>query len=113
MISAKSSRPDLSYLLVQPRKRKTYRGEVSIAESILQIVSQGGTSGVNASRVVTVSGLIYRDTIEKCQKLIDAGLLESWREGRLLLFRITPKGLEFLSELQYFLNLIRLANLRC
>ncbi len=103
----------LQYKLIQSRKRKIYRGELAIVESILQIVSQGGTNGTNASKIVTVSGLIYRDTMQKCQKLIDAEFVESWREGRLLLFRITPKGLEFFSELQYLLNIARSANLRC
>ncbi len=82
-------------------------------EAILHVVSEGGIAGKNASKIVTSSGLIYCDTIKKCRKLIEAEFLESWREGRLLKFRITPKGLKFLSEIRGLLDLARSANLRC
>lgn len=103
----------LEYSTISYRPRKMPRGSLSILESILQIISEGGMEGTIATKVANISGVTYVETIKKCQKLVDVGFLESWREGRLLLFRTTQKGLEFLSGVQQILDVARSINLRC
>ena len=104
---------DLKNQSIHDLKRKHRRSELSITESILESVSETGDSGKNASSISTSSGLVYEHAIKICQKLTDAKMLESWRDGRLLLYRVTPKGLKFLSDLKHMLELARSANLQC
>ena len=101
------------YQLTHKLKRKHHRSELGIVESIMQNVSVTGQFGMKASNIATSAGLVYEHAIKICQKLSDAKLLESWRDGRLLLYRVTPKGLEFLSDLRRMLDLARSVNLQC
>jgi len=50
--------------------------------------------------------------LEKCQKLIDAGLVESMKAERNRLFKITEKGIRFFQEFQRFQNIVQGMNLR-
>jgi len=50
--------------------------------------------------------------LEKCQKLIDAGLVESMKAERNRLFRVTEKGIRFFQEFQRFQGVMQGLNLR-
>jgi predicted transcriptional regulator len=50
--------------------------------------------------------------LDKCQKLIEAGLVDSMKDNRNRLFVITEKGIKFFQEFQKFQCLVQAMNLR-
>ena len=75
---------------------------MGIIADILGVTVDGGTQGVIVSAISRRANLSHYAVLEKCQKLIDAGLVESMRAERNRLFRVTEKGIKFLQEFQRF-----------
>jgi len=90
-----------------------YRTSMGILSEILQIIMDAGMEGVMVSELSRRSNLSYRVTVENCQKLIDASLIESIRRGRNCLFAITPQGIGFFREFKKFQEITCQMNLRC
>jgi len=91
---------------------KRYRSELGVIADILGIMMEGGREGMIASGISRSANLSYHALIEKCQKLIDAGLIHSMRSGRTRLFRMTEKGVWFFRELQKFRETVTQMNIR-
>ena len=71
---------------------KQYRSEMGVIADILGIMMEGGREGMITSGISRRANLSYYAMIEKCQKLIRAGLIQPMRAGRTRLFRMTEKG---------------------
>ncbi len=82
-------------------------------EEVLDTISKAGGTGKNVTSIAIATGLLYQDCMRKCLELTELGLLRSWRDGRSLIFMITPKGLKTLSEIKGFLELARSQGLNC
>ena len=89
-----------------------YRSEMGIMGDILDVTMDGGQRGVIVSAISRKANLSHYAVLDKCENLINAGLMQSERLGRNRLFRITEKGLDFIQEFQKFQNLIESMNLR-
>ena len=89
-----------------------YRSEMGIIIEILDATMDGGTHGMIVSAVSRRTNLSHFAMKEKCQKLMDAGLIESVMRKRNRIIKITEKGMRFFQELQSFLDLIKKMNLR-
>ncbi len=85
---------------------------MGIIADILGVAMDGGTQGVIVSAVSRRANLSHYAVLEKCQKLIDAGLVESMRNNRNRLFVITEKGIRFFQEFQRFQTIVQTMNLR-
>ena len=92
--------------------KQQYRSEMGIIADILGVTMDGGTQGVIVSAISRRANLSHYAVLEKCQKLIDAGLVESMRDDRNRLFVITEKGIKFFQEFQRFQNIVQTMNLR-
>ncbi len=92
--------------------KQQYRSEMGIIADILGVAMDGGTQGVIVSAVSRRANLSHYAVLEKCQKLIDAGLVESMRNNRNRLFVITEKGIRFFQEFQRFQTIVETMNLR-
>lgn len=92
--------------------KQQYRSEMGIIADILGVTMDGGTQGVIVSAISRRANLSHYAVLEKCQKLIDAGLVESMKDDRNRLFVITEKGIRFFQEFQRFQNLVQTMNLR-
>ena len=92
--------------------KQQYRSEMGIIADILGVTMDGGTQGVIVSAISRRANLSHYAVLEKCQKLIDAGLVESLKDNRNRLFMITEKGIKFFQEFQRFQNLVQTMNLR-
>jgi len=92
--------------------KQQYRSEMGIIADILGVAMDGGTQGVIVSAVSRRANLSHYAVLEKCQKLIDAGLVESMRNNRNRLFVITEKGIRFFQEFQRFQTIVQTMNLR-
>ena len=92
--------------------KQQYRSEMGIIADILGVTMDGGTQGVIVSAISRRANLSHYAVLEKCQKLIDAGLVESMKDSRNRLFTITEKGIRFFQEFQRFQNIVQMMNLR-
>ena len=85
---------------------------MGIIADILGVTMDGGTQGVIVSAISRRANLSHYTVLEKCQKLIDAGLVDSMKDYRNRLFVITEKGIKFFQEFQKFQILVQSMNLR-
>jgi predicted transcriptional regulator len=92
--------------------KQQYRSEMGIISDILGVTMDGGTQGVIVSAISRRANLSHYAVLEKCQKLIDAGLVESMKDNRNRLFVITEKGIRFFQEFQRFQSIVQMMNLR-
>jgi predicted transcriptional regulator len=90
-----------------------YRSEMSIIHDIMSLTAHEGLSGVIVSRLSRQANLSYYTLIEKCERLIEAGLMEMIQDPRNRFYIITEKGIKFFNELTRFQNLVQSLNLRC
>lgn len=72
-----------------------------------------GSGGVRISILSRKANLSHYTVIEKCQGLIEAGLVQMIHNERNRIYVLTEKGLKFYEELARFLNLVQSFNLRC
>jgi len=92
--------------------KQQYRSEMGIMGDILDVTMDGGQQGVIVSAISRRANLSHYSVLDKCEKLITAGLMESRRNERNRLFKITEKGLGFIKEFQRFQTIVDSMNLR-
>ncbi|HSB56638.1 MAG TPA: winged helix-turn-helix domain-containing protein [Nitrosopumilaceae archaeon] len=92
--------------------KQQYRSEMGIIADILGVTMDGGSQGVIVSAISRRANLSHYAVLDKCQKLIDAGLVDSMKDNRNRLFVITEKGIKFFQEFQKFQDLVQAMNLR-
>jgi predicted transcriptional regulator len=85
---------------------------MGIMTDILRVTMDGGTQGVIVSIISRKANLSHYAVLNKCQKLIDVGLLESMKVNRNRLFRVTEKGIKVFQEMQRFHGKICELNVR-
>jgi len=85
---------------------------MGIIGDILDVTIQGGRKGVIISTISRNANLSYYAVLDKCERLISAGLVESTKNDRNRVFRITEKGLQFFQEFRRFQSLVESMNLR-
>ena len=91
---------------------REYRSEITVFAEILDVVKEIGMQGIIISAIARIVNLAHYSALEKCQKLVDAGLLEQIRTGKKRLFRISTKGIEYLVEYQRFQEITKKINLK-
>ena len=91
---------------------KQNRSQMGIIGDILDVTIQGGREGVIISAISRKANLSYYAVLDKCERLISAGLVESTKNGRNKVFMITEKGLLFFQEFRKFQSLVESMNLR-
>ena len=79
---------------------------------ILDVTMDGGREGVIISAISRKANLSHYAVLDKCEKLVTAGLVDSVKNERNRLFMITEKGLEFFQEFRRFQDLVESMNLR-
>jgi predicted transcriptional regulator len=92
--------------------KQQYRAEMGIISDILQTAMDQGTQGTIISSIARVSNLSHYTAVEKCQKLVGFGLMESRKYKRGQIFTITEKGIQFFRELQRFEEYIQALKIR-
>ena len=92
--------------------KQQYRSEMSIISEILSVTMDGGKGGTIISSISRRANLSHYAVTEKCQKLLDAGLVESTSNNRNHTFVVTEKGMQFFQELQKFIEIARSIKVR-
>ena len=93
--------------------RQQYRSGVGIISDILSAIMYDGRQGTIISSIARRANLSHNAVIEKCQKLIDAGLVESSSNNRNHIFVMTEKGIQFFQQLQKFTETVQSIKIRC
>ena len=85
---------------------------MGIMGDILDVTADGGRDGIIVSAISRKANLSHYAVLDKCEKLVEAGLVESIKNERNRVFQITEKGLEFFQEFKRFQGLVESMNLR-
>lgn len=86
--------------------RQIYRTELEIISDILEVLMQKGMDGEYISYIVRNANLSHQVAMNKCQKLIKAGLVTISRGEKSHVFVITEDGLKFYQTLRNFEELV-------
>lgn len=92
--------------------KQQYRSEIGIIRDILGIIAESGRSGVIISAISRMANVSYNSVNVKCQKLVEANLVESVKDGRICTFFITERGVAFFEQICRFTDMMRAANIR-
>jgi predicted transcriptional regulator len=85
-------------------QKPKYRSELGIILDILDLLSSEGQNGVIVSTISRIANVSYNSVNERCQKLVDGGLVRSVKNRKNHRYIITESGIEFLVKLRQFTN---------
>ncbi len=85
---------------------------MGIISDILRVALDYGRQGTIISSISRRANLSHYTAIEKCQKLVDFGLMESTSDKRSRIFIITEKGMQFFQEMQKFIEIAQAVKIR-
>ena len=89
-----------------------YRSEMGIISDVLGVVMDCGMQGSIISSMARNANLSHYTALEKCQKLVGFGLMESKSDARNRTFIITEKGIQFFHEMQKFIEMVQSVKIR-
>ncbi len=92
--------------------KQQYRSEMGMISDILGVTMDCGKQGAIISSISRRANLSHYTAIEKCQKLVDFGLMESKSSKKSRTFVITEKGIQFFREMQKFIEIVQAVKIR-
>ena len=92
--------------------KQQYRSEMGVISDVLQVTMDCGRHGALISSIARGANLSHYTAVEKCQKLVDFGLMESASDKSNRTYIITEKGLQFFQEIQKFIAIVRAVKIR-
>lgn len=92
--------------------KQQYRSEIGILSDILRAISDSGKGGITISTIARAANIAHSSANEKCQKLVEASIVRSVKDGRGCTFFITENGAAFFEQLRKFTDMMRSANIR-
>jgi predicted transcriptional regulator len=92
--------------------KQQYRSEMGMISDVLGVAMDCGMQGAIISSISRKANLSHYSAIEKCQKLVGFGLLESVINKRSRTFIITEKGIQFFAEMQKFIEIAQAVKIR-
>jgi predicted transcriptional regulator len=90
-----------------------YRSELGMILDILEVAKDYGMQGTIITSIARRANLSHYAAIDKCQKLIDSGLMESKVDKKSNIFIVTERGLHFFGELQKVVETAQSIKIRC
>lgn len=92
--------------------KQQYKSEMGIISDILRVTIDCGRQGEIISSIARKANLSHYTAIEKCQKMVGFGLMESVISKRTHSFYITEKGIQFFHEMEKFIEIIQAIKIR-
>jgi predicted transcriptional regulator len=92
--------------------KQPYRSELGMISDILQVAMDYGRQGTIITTISRRANLSHYTATDKCQKLIDFGLMESRSDKKSNFFNITEKGMKFYEELERFTETVQAIRIR-
>jgi predicted transcriptional regulator len=96
----------------QKMSKQQYRSELGIISDILCVTMDYGRQGAITSCISRRANLSHYAVLEKCQKLVDAGLVELISNNKNRAYVIKQKGIEFFQQIQKFREIANAVNIR-
>ncbi|MCS5527802.1 MAG: winged helix DNA-binding protein [Nitrosopumilus sp.] len=90
--------------------KQQYRSEMGIMGDILDVTADGGRDGIIVSAISRKANLSHYAVLDKCEKLVEAGLVESVKNKRNRIFQITEKGHGLILEIKELLSKNQIKN---
>lgn len=94
------------------KSQKQYRSATELVRQIMEIISDSGQEGVLISVIARKAGISHTSVLDKCQKLVDAGLLKTDVGHRSRRYYTTEEGLSFFAMLTKYAELLQTMNIR-
>ncbi len=85
--------------------RHPYRSHLGIISDILCAVMESGRQGIIITTLARRSNLSHNMMVNRCQELINAGLIESRNVERGNAYIVTEKGIEFFHQAREFIEI--------
>lgn len=85
---------------------------MGIISDVLGVTMDCGKQGAIISSISRRANLSHYTALEKCQKLVDFGLMESKSGKKSRTFVITEKGIQFFREMQKFIETVQAVKIR-
>lgn len=98
--------------IVRIGMKQHYRSEIGMISDILSVAVDYGTQGAIISSIARQANLTHYTAVDKCQKLIDFGLMTTIDNGKNRNFVVTEKGIIFFQNLQKFVKIAQEINIR-
>ena len=92
--------------------KQQYRSEFGIISDVLQVTMDCGRRGALISSIAREANLSHYTAVEKCQKLVGFGLIESVNSKKNHAYSITEKGMQFFQEMRKFIDIIEQVKIR-
>ncbi len=92
--------------------KQPYRSELGMISDILRVTMDYGREGTIITTIARRANLSHYTATDKCQKLIDFGLMESRADKKSNFFTITEKGMKFYEELERFTETVQAIRIR-
>ena len=92
--------------------KQQYRSELGIISEVLQVTMDCGVQGAIISSIARRANLSHYTAMEKCQKLVELGLMETFMDRKNRVFSITEKGIELFHHMEKFLETIQEIKIR-
>ncbi len=83
---------------------------MGIMGDILDVTADGGRDGIIVSAISRKANLSHYAVLDKCEKLVEAGLVESVKNKRNRIFQITEKGHGLILEIKELLSKNQIKN---
>jgi predicted transcriptional regulator len=107
-----SLNPNIQIFELNCMAKQQYRSEMGVISDILRVTMECGRQGKLITSIAREANLSRYTAIEKSQKLVDVGLMESVIDKRNRTYIITEKGLHFFQKLQNFLEMVKALKIR-
>ncbi len=85
---------------------------MGIIGDILDVTASSGRNGALISAISRKANLSHYAVLDKCERLIDAGLVASKKDDKNRIYTLTDQGIQFFQEFKRFQNLMESMNLR-
>jgi predicted transcriptional regulator len=92
--------------------KQQYRSEMGIISDVLGVIMDSGKQGSIISSIARNANLSHYTALEKCQKLVGFGLMNSIVDSKNRTFVITEKGILFFHEMRKFIELVESVKIR-
>lgn len=92
--------------------KQQYRSELGIISDVLQVTMDSGRNGAIISTISRGANLSHYTAVEKCQKLVGFGLIETANNEKNHSYTITEKGIQFFQEMRKFIEIVEQVKIR-
>jgi predicted transcriptional regulator len=93
--------------------KQQHRSDLGIISDVLETTMDYGMRGAVISSIARGSNLAHYTAVEKCQRLVELGLMELKNNEKNQTYNITEKGINYFHEMQKFIEVVEQIKIRC